>query len=235
MRNSTFAFKEFVVRQDKCPMKISTDSVLIGAWANVEKAKSILDIGTGSGVIALMLAQRSSAKIDSIDIDAKSCLQAQENFFESKWKSRLKSHHKPLQDFYPLKIYDVIVSNPPFFPCPSSHKEAEGAQARYTHKLSFKELADNVIRLLSPKGSFYVILPVHEGAFFTNEAEKQKLFLTDYIWVKTTTRKKFPKRILMKFEFIRKQIDDDIILVIQKDGSYTDAYKKLTKEYYIHF
>ena len=235
MPKTTFAFKEFVVRQNKCPMKISTDSVLIGAWAKIDKAKTILDIGTGTGIIALMLAQRSAAKIDAIDIDDKSCLQAKENFEESKWKSRLKVHHTTLQNFYPMKIYDVIVSNPPFFPCPLSHKEKEDAQVRYTHKLSFEELADNVVRLLSPKGSFHVILPVHEGAYFTNEAEKRKLFLTNYSWVKTTDRKKFPKRILMCFEFFKKNIPEDKLIVIQSDNRYTNDYKELTKAYYLNF
>lgn len=235
MRNHSFAFKEFVVRQDKCPMKISTDSVLIGAWAEVTKAKTILDIGTGTGVIALMLAQRSSAKIDAIDIDPKSVSQAEENFVQSKWKARLKAHYTSLQNFFPLKIYDVIVSNPPYFPCPLTHKEKEDAQARYTHTLSFADLADHVVRLLSPKGSFYVILPIHEGAYFTNEAEKKKLFLTSYTWVKTTTRKKFPKRILMRFESYKKKDLNDNLFVIQSDNRYTDEYKALTKDYYVHF
>ena len=235
MSKTIFAFKEFAVRQDKCPMKISTDSVLIGAWPKVEKAKTILDVGTGTGVIALMLAQRSNAEVDAIDIDDKAHLQAKENFAESKWKHRMKAHHSSLQDFSAKKKYDIIVSNPPFFPCPSTHKEKEGAHAKYTHKLSFTDLAGNVIRLLSSKGSFYVIFPIHEGAFFTNEAEKKNLFLTNYTWVKTTSRKKFPKRILMKFEFSKKNIEDDKLLVIQSDNNYTEEYKTLTSEYYLHF
>ena len=216
-------------------MKISTDSVLIGAWADAKKAKAILDIGTGTGIIALMLAQRSSAKIDAVDICKDACSQAKENFSQSKWNKRLNVHHTSVQNFSPLKIYDVIVSNPPFFPCPLSHTEKDGAQARFTHKLSFTELADDVVRLLAPKGSFYVILPIHEGAHFTNEAEKRKLYLTQYTWVKTTSRKKFPKRILMQFEFFRQPIDEDNLLVIQSDNRYTDEYKELTKEYYMKF
>lgn len=235
MSQTTFAFKEFVVRQDKCTMKISTDSVLIGAWADPSKAKRILDVGTGTGVIALMLAQRSKAKIDAIDIDSNACVQALINFSKSNWAERLFTHHSSLQEFASQEKYDIIVSNPPFFPCPSSHKEKEGSQARFTHKLSFGDLAENVIRLLSPKGSLYVILPVHEGAYFTNEAEKRNLFLTNYVWVKTTDRKKFPKRILMKFEFVKRNIADDKLLVIQSNNNYTEEYKKLTKDYYVHF
>ena len=235
MSNTIFAFKEFVVHQDKCSMKISTDSVLIGAWVDTAKAKRILDIGTGTGIIALMLAQRSSAKIDALDICPDGCAQATENFSGSKWSERLKVHCTALQEFSSLEKYDIIVSNPPFFPCPKTHKEKEGSQAWFTHKLSFNELADNVIRLLSKNGSFYVILPVHEGAYFTNEAEKRKLFLVNYTWVKTTSRKKFPKRILMRFEFSKQNIQDDNLLVIQRDNHYTDDYKELTKDYYLHF
>jgi tRNA1Val (adenine37-N6)-methyltransferase len=235
MSNSTFVFKHFTVKQDKSAMKISTDSVLIGAWANPQKAKSILDIGTGTGIISLMLAQRSDATIHAIDIDEKSCVQAKDNFSKSKWKKRLSVYQTALQEFSASSPYDIIVSNPPYFPLPVSHKEKEGAQAKYTHMLSFADLVNSVVRLLSPKGCFYVIFPIHEGAFFTNEAEKRKLFLTDYVWVKTTTRKKFPKRILMKFEFTEKPIDDDKVLVIQEDNGYTDEYKALTKEYYMKF
>jgi len=235
MSESIFAFKEFVIRQDKCPMKISTDSVLLGAWVNSEKAKSILDIGTGSGVIALMLAQRSSADIDAIDISEDAFVQAKENFSESKWAKRLKCYLSTLQKFTSKKKYDIIVSNPPFFQCPKSHVDTKGAQARFTHKLSFEELADGVLRLLSPKGKFFVILPIHEGSCFTNEAEKRNLFLTNFVWVKTTTRKKTPKRILMQFEFKRKAFSDDTVLVIQSDNTYTDEYKQLTKDYYLRF
>jgi tRNA1Val (adenine37-N6)-methyltransferase len=235
MSKSTFAFKEFSIRQDKCPMKISTDSVLLGAWVNSGKAKSILDIGTGTGIIALMLAQRTSAKIEAIDMCLEACTQAEENFSESKWNKRLKCHHVALQDFSPKTKYDIIVSNPPYFPCPKTHKEKEGSQARYTHKLSFCDLAEGIIRLLSPKGKFFVILPIHEGSCFTNEAEKRNLFLTNFVWVKTTTRKKIPKRILMQFEFSRKPFSEDAVLVIQSDDTYTDEYKQLTKDYYLRF
>ncbi|MEK6615360.1 MAG: hypothetical protein AABZ32_04500, partial [Bacteroidota bacterium] len=133
------------------------------------------------------------------------------------------------------KKYDLIVSNPPFFPCPKTHIEKDGAQERYNHKLSFAELAECVVRLLSSKGSFYVILPIHEGTYFTNEAEKRNLFLVNYTWVKTTSRKKFPKRILMQFGFFKQPMQEDNILVIQKGNYYTKEYKALTKDYYLKF
>lgn len=216
-------------------MKICTDSVLLGAWAKTGNAKSILDIGTGTGIISLMLAQRSDAAIDAIDIDEECYKQAKENFSGSKWKNKLTIYNTSLQKFSSSKKYDIIISNPPYFPLPHSHREKDGAHAKYTHLLGFEDLVEGVLKRLSPKGSFYVVFPVHEGAFFTNLAEKRKLFLTDYVWVKTTSRKKFPKRILMKFEFVERFIVDDKVLVIQNDNSYTEDYKALTKEYYMKF
>jgi tRNA1Val (adenine37-N6)-methyltransferase len=235
MRNAVFAFKEFSVNQDKCSMKLGTDSVLIGAWAKKDKAKKILDIGTGTGVIALMLAQRTKAEIDAIDIEYAAHVQAKENFARSKWKNRLNSFHSALQEFSPNKKYDLIVSNPPYFPLPKSHREIKGNQARFTHLLSFSDLAEHVVRLLSAKGSFYVIFPVHEGAMFTNEAEKRKLYLTNYVWVKTTNRKKFPKRILMEFEMEKKEISDDAMLVMQSENKFTNEYTSLVKDYFLKF
>jgi tRNA1Val (adenine37-N6)-methyltransferase len=235
MRNSVFAFKKFSVSQDKCSMKLGTDSVLIGAWAKNDKAKKILDIGTGTGVIALMLAQRTNAEVDAIDIEYAAHVQAKENFSSSRWNSRLNSHHCSLQEFAPNKKYDLIISNPPYFVLPKTHKEMEGNQARYTHLLSFSDLAEHVVRLLASKGNFYVIFPVHEGAMFTNEAEKRNLFLTNYVWVKTTNRKKFPKRILMEFGFIKKDDIKDSMLVIQAENKYTEEYKNLTKDYFLQF
>jgi tRNA1Val (adenine37-N6)-methyltransferase len=236
MRSSIFAFKEFFVNQDKCSMKLGTDSVLLGAWAKCSGAKKILDIGTGTGIIALMLAQRTrNAKIDAIDIEYAAHIQAKENFLESKWHKQLKSFHCSLQDFRPNKKYDLVISNPPYFPLPKSHEEKPGAQARYTHLLSYRDLAEHVVRLLSSKGKFYVIFPIHEGAVFTNEAEKRNLFLTNYAWVKTANRKKYPKRILMEFGFYENKEFDDALIIIQADNEFTDDYKKLTKDFFLQF
>lgn len=237
MSVNTFAFKEFEIVQGKCTMKISTDSVLLGAWVNPEKAKRILDIGTGTGVISLMLAQRSNCPIVAIDICKESYLEAQQNFLRSKWYSRIKPHHISVQDFVFDEGFDLIVSNPPYFCLPHTHREKQGIEGRYSHLLPFDELAESVIRLLTPKGRFCVILPIHEAAHFANQAEKRKLYLTKYVWIKTTNRKRFPKRILMQFELERAEISDsdDPILVIQGDNSYTKEYVELTRDYYINF
>src|ERR1017187_8250144 len=115
MSNTTFAFKQFTIKQDKCAMKVGTDAVLLGAWVNSVNSKNILDIGTGTGVIAIMLAQKSDANIDAIDIDEKAVQQALQNVNSCPWKERINVHHTAFQNFSAnqQKKYDLIVSNPP--------------------------------------------------------------------------------------------------------------------------
>lgn len=235
MSKALFAFKQFSVRQDKSTMKIGTDSVLLGSWADVSHCRNILDIGSGTGVVALMLAQRApKAEIDAIDLDEDSYCQSAENFRDSPWHARLKCYHYALQKFKPGCKYDLIVSNPPYFTMPKSYGERRNPKARYNTHLTFSELAEGVIRLLKPKGRFCVILPVHEAAMFTNEAESKKLFLTKYVWVKTTDKKKIPKRVLMEFELQRRELVEDEVMVIESEGKYTPRFAQLMRDFYLH-
>ncbi len=237
MSNQTFAFKQFKIVQDKCAMKVGTDAVLLGSWVNASNAKTILDIGTGTGIIALMLAQKSSARIDAIDIDLNAFIQATENVNDCKWKDRIEIHHISLQQFAKESDhkYDLIVSNPPYFIDSSKASEESRTNARHTDQLPFKDLLDGVLKLLNPNGKFYVILPTKESELFREDAEKHKLFLTKVTRVITRTDKP-EKRLLMRFEFIQRAFSEDSI-TIEKDErhSYTDEYKELTKDYYLAF
>lgn len=237
MSNQTFAFKQFKIVQDKCAMKVGTDAVLLGSWVNASNAKTILDIGTGTGIIALMLAQKSSARIDAIDIDLNAFIQATENVNDCTWKDRIEIHHISLQQFAKESDhkYDLIVSNPPYFIDSSKASEESRTNARHTDQLPFKDLLDGVLKLLSPNGKFYVILPTKESELFREDAEKHKLFLTKVTRVITRTDKP-EKRLLMRFEFIQRAFSEDSI-TIEKDErhSYTDEYKELTKDYYLAF
>lgn len=237
MSNQTFVFKQFKIAQDKCAMKVGTDAVLLGAWVNTSNAKSILDIGTGTGIIALMLAQKSGAKIDAIDIDRNSYEQAKENVEACKWKDRIHVYRKSLQE-YSLeseKKYDLIVSNPPYFIDSSKASEASRTNARHTDQLEYSELLSGVLKLLNPSGKFYVILPKKEGEQFQEMAAENKLFLTKQTKV-ITRADKSEKRLLMRFEFTNRAFSEDSI-IIEKDEqhSYTDEYKDLTKDYYLGF
>lgn len=237
MASQEFVFKQFTILQDKCAMKVGTDAVLLGSWVNTNGAKKILDIGTGTGIIALMLAQKSEAKVDAIDLDENAFLQAVQNANNCRWNSRINIFHISLQKCSVPQNdkYDLIVSNPPYFVDSSKAMEEARTNARHTDQLPFDDLLDGVIRLLDANGSFYVILPTKESQVFREMAEKQNLFLTKSTRV-ITRNDKPEKRLLMKFEFTKKEILENSI-VIEKDTrhTYTDEYKELTKDYYLGF
>jgi tRNA1Val (adenine37-N6)-methyltransferase len=218
-------------------MKVGTDAVLLGSWVNPSHAKHILDIGTGTGIIALMLAQRSGAQIDAIDIDQNAFIQAKENAGNCLWKERIHIYHRALQDFNPDGDYkyDLIVSNPPYFVDSSKASEESRTNARHTDQLPYDELLKGVLKLLHPSGKFYVILPKKESELFRELAETNKLYCTKITKVVTRTDKP-EKRLLMRFEFTNRAFSEDSI-IIEKDErhSYSDEYKELTKDYYLAF
>ncbi len=218
-------------------MKVGTDAVLLGSWVNHPNAKTILDIGTGTGIIALMLAQKIAAKIDAIDIDEGAYIQARENVDMSSWKDRINIHHISLQQFASdcFTRYDLIVSNPPYFVDSSKANEESRTNARHTDLLPYIDLMNGVLKLLNPAGKFYVILPKKESEQFCEMAKENKLFLTKLTKVITRTDKP-EKRLLMRFEFTPKTFSEDSI-TIEEDArhSYTPEYKELTKEYYLNF
>lgn len=238
MANQSFAFKQFKINQEKCAMKVGTDAVLLGAWVNTANAKHILDIGTGTGIIALMLAQRSGGKIDALDIDENACIQARENVNNCPWKERITVHNSSLQQFseeHQDYKYDLIVSNPPYFVDSSKANEESRTKARHTDQLPYDALLNGVLKLLSTNGKFYVILPTKESELFKALAEENKLYLTKLTRVVTRADKP-EKRWLMRFEFTQRSFSESSI-TIEKDErhSYTDEYKELTKDYYLAF
>ncbi|MGQ0828058.1 MAG: tRNA1(Val) (adenine(37)-N6)-methyltransferase [Bacteroidota bacterium] len=237
MPNQTFVFKQFKINQNKCAMKVGTDAVLLGSWVNVSHAKTILDIGTGTGIIALMLAQRTAAHIDAIDIDTNAYEQATENVNNCSWKDRIDVHHISLQQFAITsdRKYDLIVSNPPYFIDSSKALEESRTNARHTDQLPFDALLEGVLKLLNPTGKFYVILPPKESELFREKAEEHKLYLTKRTRIITRTDKP-EKRLLMRFEFTHRAFSEDSITIeADERHSYTDEYKELTKDYYLGF
>lgn len=235
MSQNDFRFKQFTVRQDQCAMKVGTDGVLLGAWTKPLNAQKILDIGTGTGLIALMIAQKSEALIDAIDIDEPSTRQATENFALSPWASRLKAVHISIQEFAEItpERYDLIVSNPPYFigahPAPS---EARNVARHMNESLTIEELTDCVKKLLKPAGRFCVIFPFMEGMKFLEYAETHGLYANHLTKVKTKSDKT-EKRLMMEFELVRKGMIEDELTIQESDDSYTSQYVELTKDYYI--
>jgi tRNA1Val (adenine37-N6)-methyltransferase len=234
MSENTFRFKQFTVHQDKCAMKVGTDAVLLGSWINPGSAASILDIGTGTGLLALMLAQRSFAVIDAIDIDEGACLQARENFRISPWFTRLFIHKVALQTYADecSEKYDLIVSNPPYFHDASLPSVESRSTARHAGSLSFSELISGVKNLLAPDGRFCVVLPKKEGLEFMDLALANKLFCHRLVRVKTVADKP-EKRLLMEFrQSVGIPTTEEI--VIQEDAHrYSRQYIELTEPYYI--
>lgn len=166
-----FRFKQFAVRQDRCPMKVGTDGVLLGAWAEVRPGdRRMLDVGTGTGLIALMLAQRSAAWITAVDIDVECATQAAENFAASPWADRLDAVSVAVQRYDPVEKFDLIVSNPPYYVDSLLSPDEGRNTARHAAGLPFGELAAAVVRLLSPGGRFALVLPPVEMQRFRSAA-----------------------------------------------------------------
>ncbi|HSH53132.1 MAG TPA: tRNA1(Val) (adenine(37)-N6)-methyltransferase [Bacteroidales bacterium] len=237
MGNDYFKFKQFTIYQNKCAMKVGTDGVLLGAWVAIKNAAKVLDIGTGTGLIALMLAQRSNAIIDAIEIDTNACMQAQENVNQSAWADRINIIHQSFQDF--LKAtetkYDLIVSNPPYFqnsltaPCESK------AKARHNTDLQLTDILNGALNCLSESGTLSLILPYIEGSLFIAKAAEQGLYCVRKTNILPKPGRK-PKRLLLEFKKIKKPFtEQQLIVELNKRHQYSDDYKNLTKDFYLKF
>lgn len=235
MSNSYFRFKQFVIQQDKCAMKVGTDGVLLGAWADVGNTHRILDVGTGTGLIALMLAQRSKVAITAIEIDEQATLQAIANVAGSLFSHQVSVIHSSLKDFMlaDTSSYDVIVSNPPYFHNSLKTSIESRNLARHTDSLSPEELIEACFRLLSPNGRFYTILPTQTANSFIEKARIRGLFCTKKTEV--FPREGMPsKRIMLQFEWNERLCEENVLVIeTEKRHQYTDAFKKLTEEYYL--
>ena len=233
MAETSFRFRQFTVHQDKCAMKVGTDAVLLGSWVRTSYADRILDIGTGTGVIALMLAQRTEAMIDAIDIDPGACQQAKENFRISPWFLRLHIQECPLQQFAETAEfrYDLIVSNPPYFQHTPKSDDSSRSTARNAEHLPYLELIAGVKKLLLPNGRFCVILPFKEGMQFMDLAQSNGLFCHRLARVRTVADKP-EKRVMMEFDQHFGLLTEENIIIQEDDYSYSRQYIDLTKDYY---
>ncbi len=237
MSEQVFHFKYFTIHQDRCAMKVGTDGVLLGSWIQAVNCKTILDIGTGTGLIALMLAQKTDAEITGIDIDENACIQARENVNESPWSNRIKIEHRALQDFVKQsdQKFDLIVSNPPYFVDAYQANDAARNLARQADaSLNFDELIYGVKKLLNPEGSFCVILPCKEGMLFKDKAMGAGLFYHRLVRIKTKMEK-LEKRVIMCFGFENIKMEEEEIIIHQDDKGFTQVYKELTRDYYPAF
>jgi len=230
-----FHFKRFSVAHDRCSMKVGTDGVLLGAWTDIQSAQTILDIGTGTGVIALMLAQRSSPDtiIDAIELEETDAAQATENVQHSPWPDKVTIYTGAIQEYTTDKQYDLIVSNPPYFINSQEPPDKRRLQTRHTVSLSFDALLQAVKRLLKPTGTFHVILPYTEGIQFIELAATYSLSCIRQWSFRTRTGKPV-ERWLLTFAFIPASLDTGEILLYQQDNTWHNSYIDLTREFYLN-
>lgn len=238
MSNKDFKFKEFTVAQDRCAMKIGTDGVLLGAWTSLENNPfSILDIGAGTGILALMMAQRSHAElIDALEIDEDAYEQAVENFENSNWGDRLFCYHSAFDEFVEEmkdeEKYDLIISNPPFYSAEYQSENKERNQARFAEALPFNELLEGVSILLAEDGNFNAIIPSSEENQFIELAQNFNLYPNRITRVKGNKDSGI-KRSLLSFQFGNcTPAIDELIIEISRHN-YTEEYKNLVSPFYL--
>jgi len=231
-----FKFKQFNLQQNNAAMKIGTDGILLGAWSDVREAKNALDIGTGTGVIAIMQAQKNSLlQIDAIEIERSACLDANYNFKESPWDDRLKLHHLCLTEFIPNIKYECIISNPPFFINSMKTADIKRNIARHTNSMNYNDILKFSNDHLTENGTLSLILPEDQGIKCILNAEKHSLFLKRKCNIFPNPIKK-QHRILMEFSKIKhKTLESNLTIETKNRHEYTKDYKSLTKDFYIIF
>ncbi|ELV7523904.1 methyltransferase [Flavobacterium psychrophilum] len=231
-----FSFKQFSVQQDKTAMKVGTDGVLLGAWTPINHNPiSILDIGAGTGLIALMLAQRTSAvQIDALEIDEEAYEQATDNFENSPWSDRLFCYHAGLDEFVeePEDEYDLIVCNPPFYAENYKTNSEQRDLARFSDAMPFEELIEAVDLLLSENGILSVIIPYKEEEKFVTLANEFELYPIKITRVKGTPTSE-TKRSLLVFSRNKQNCEQDILVIETDRHVYTKEYIALTKGFYL--
>lgn len=232
---SEFVFRHFSVKQEKSAMKIGTDSVLLGCFCEVDHARHVLDIGTGTGLLALMLAQKSNAVIDAVEADGPAATEAAGNFEASPWSQRLFLHHQSIQDYTTVckKKYDVIISNPPYFKAGDNVKisDEQRSRARHDASLTFQELANVVKQLLDEEGSFWLILPVAEAAQFKQSGKEYDLFC--YQSVSIIPKSGQPaNRLIMQFGLEERTGVEKAFVVYHADNTPSAAYKQIARDFY---
>ncbi len=247
-KNGGFSFKQFHVDHDACAMKVGTDGILLGAWAELDGQHdgriNVLDIGTGTGLISLMLAQRAETEVNitAIDIAADACQQARQNVAQSPWPSAVRVSHTPLQDFSKnhcgYHAFDLIVSNPPYFTHGQSFDDPSRQLARHTSTLTHKELLEHALPLLAPQGKLALVLPFDAGCELiahcrTLEDDLDSSLGLRVVNIKTTPRKAY-SRMLLEITREPRLYQESELIIHQSTGAYSEDYIALTRDFYLN-
>lgn len=235
MSNPYFGFKNFTVYHDKCAMKVGTDGVLLGAWVKLRKAKKVLDVGTGTGLIALMLSQRSSglASVDAIDIDESAVFQALDNIVRASFLN-IKAIHISLQEYDKGcdEKYDMIVSNPPYFSSSLHSPDGQRTLARHTNSLPMVEFMTISARLLSPDGYLSLVFPYSEKDLLIKLAENVGLFVSRITNVYPMSHLN-AKRVLLEFSKVKQEAEITDLIIEKERHVYTNDFVELVKDFYL--
>ncbi len=237
MSGSYFKFKQFSVSHSRCGMKVGTDGVLLGAWANVDNCQTVLDIGTGCGLIALMVAQRNpKAIITAIDIDADAVDEARENVENSIFRNRIEIINKSLQYFLDCctQRFDAIVTNPPFFADGLLSPDRARADARHAFSMPYEEIFKAAKLLFSENGKLSIIYPITQRNALVEEAMLNDLFVSRETVVLPTPTSS-PKRVLLEFSRFSSSniIPEELVIEIERH-KYSEEYERLVKDFYLN-
>jgi len=239
MANSFFSFKQFTIHQDQCAMKVCTDACLFGAWtaSYLSSAgfagQAILDIGSGTGLLSLMLAQQlPNAHIDTVELDTTAAIQAEQNFQSSPWKERIQMYQADIKEISLKKKYDFIISNPPFFENDLKTNSAARNLALHSQALSLEELINTVSGLISVDGEFGVLLPFHRSSYFEAIAAKQNFYTVTRISIRQTPHHDYFRSILC-FSKKSKITRETSITIKDELNEYSVAFSQLLKDYYL--
>lgn len=233
--NSFFYFKRFSICQEHCAMKVGTDSILLGAWCDVNDKRLILDIGTGTGLVALMAAQRSQGRVVAVEIDHKSALQAAENVDKSPWKDRVEIYENDIANFdKSCCMFDAILCNPPYFRNSLRAASAEKNMARHNDTLSYEKLAETVSGLLDGNGEFYTIIPYNNACLFLEKFALKGLYPTQSTSV-VSRQGKPPIRELICLTRRTGCVSRSTITVLDSCGEATEEFKNLVKDFYLKY
>ena len=237
MSNQYFQFKQFTIRQDKCAMKVCTDACILGAWtamkARLLSINNILDIGTGTGLLSLMLAQKTNGLITAIEINKDAAEQALENSSASPWSNRIDIVHSSLQDFKPAKNYDLIISNPPFYEYDLRSGDEYKNAAKHDTTLKLEELLFSIREYLNVNGHASVLLPFHRTPYFEEKAKEHSLFVQEKVLVKQTAgHEPFRSILLLTSNCSQDPIITELI-IHDSQRNYTEDFILLLKDYYL--
>jgi tRNA1Val (adenine37-N6)-methyltransferase len=235
MSNDYFHFKQFTIRQDRCTFRVGTDGVILGAAADVAGADTILDIGAGTGLISLMLAQRSKARIVALEPDSESFGQMEENIRTSKWAGSIEPVNSCLQDYLPGIKFDLIVSNPPYFTGSLKNPDARKATARHADSLPGDELLAGVSRLMGDNGIFCTIMPYAEGNVLIAMAAGYGLYCNDILKIRPLPTSEIMRLVLSFSRKKTKTTERFLTIEHGRRHEFTREYVELTRDFYLRF